>query len=149
MSFNNIVTMVYSLSEEPNKLSENEEAKLYIYLVNKDDSGLADVEKLLYFCETIDTSEFVYVFIENSNTFMKEADEHQVQFDYGKLVKTVSNGRPIGADPAKLESDGFNVTIKDRKFKGNEVIIEMLIYIMNTIHIHNIPGAMILIARDH
>ncbi|CAI2192783.1 16538_t:CDS:2 [Funneliformis geosporum] len=104
MSFNNIVTMVYSLSEEPNKLSENEEAKLYIYLVNKDDSGLADVEKLLYFCETIDTSEFVYVFIENSNTFMKEADEHQVQFDYGKLVKTVSNGRPIGADPVIVRS---------------------------------------------
>ncbi|CAI2180251.1 13262_t:CDS:2 [Funneliformis geosporum] len=179
MSFNNIVAMVHSLSKEPNKLSENEEAKLYIYLADKGDSGLADVEKLLYLCETsndelvylkgllkkpisVGTSEFVYVFIENSNTFMKEADERQVQFDYGKLVKTVLNGRPMGADPvivgsrplpndtlwAKLESDGFNVTIKDRKFKGNEVVIEMLIYIMNTIHVHNIPGTMILIARD-
>ncbi|PKK77453.1 hypothetical protein RhiirC2_771325 [Rhizophagus irregularis] len=54
MSLDNIVATIQSLSEESNKLSENEEANLYVYLADKD-TKLADVEKLLNLCKTNDT----------------------------------------------------------------------------------------------
>ena len=50
MSLDNIVATVQSFSEEPNKLSEEEETNLYGYLTDKD--KLADVEKLLNLCKT-------------------------------------------------------------------------------------------------
>ena len=59
MSIDNIVATLLSLSEEPNKLSENEEANLYIFLTNKD-TKLADVEKLLNLCKT-NNAKLVYL----------------------------------------------------------------------------------------
>ncbi|RGB37235.1 hypothetical protein C1646_757191 [Rhizophagus diaphanus] len=53
MSLDNIVATIQSLSEESNKLSENEEANLYVYLADKD-TKLGDVEKLLNLCKTND-----------------------------------------------------------------------------------------------
>ncbi|CAG8569398.1 6329_t:CDS:2 [Funneliformis mosseae] len=51
MSLDNIVATLQSLSEEPNKLSEEEEANLYVYLTDKN-TKLAYVEKLLNLCKT-------------------------------------------------------------------------------------------------
>jgi hypothetical protein len=51
MSLENIVVILQSLSEEPNKLSEDEEVNLCMYLTNKD-TNLAHVEKLLNTCMT-------------------------------------------------------------------------------------------------
>jgi hypothetical protein len=45
MSFNNIVNIVRSLSGELDKLSEDEEAKLYFYL-GSNETVLAEVENL-------------------------------------------------------------------------------------------------------
>ncbi|CAG8618192.1 2418_t:CDS:2 [Cetraspora pellucida] len=59
MSLDNIVNTVQSLSEEPNKLSEDEEANLYVYLTDKG-TKLADVEKLLNLCKT-NNAKLVYL----------------------------------------------------------------------------------------
>ncbi len=59
MSLDNIVVTIQSLSEESNKLSENEEANLYVYLTDKD-TKLADVEKLLNLCKT-NNAKLVYL----------------------------------------------------------------------------------------
>src|SRR4051794_24067280 len=51
MSLDNIVVIVRSLSQETNKLSENEEVSLYIYLTGEN-TKLAVVERLLKLCKT-------------------------------------------------------------------------------------------------
>ena len=51
MSVDNILNIVQSLSEEPNKLSEDEEVDLYLYFTFNG-SKLDNVEKLLNHCET-------------------------------------------------------------------------------------------------
>ena len=59
MSLDNIISTVQSLSKESNKLSEDEEAGLYVYLTDKD-TKLADVVKLLNFCKT-NSAKLVYL----------------------------------------------------------------------------------------
>ena len=59
MSLDNIVATIQSLSEEPNKLSEDEEANLYVYLTDKD-TKLTYVEKLLNLCKT-NNAKLVYL----------------------------------------------------------------------------------------
>ncbi|CAG8616644.1 1911_t:CDS:2, partial [Acaulospora morrowiae] len=59
MSLDNIINTVQSLSEEPNKLGEDEEANLYVYLTDKG-TKLADVEKLLNLYKT-NNAKLVYL----------------------------------------------------------------------------------------
>ena len=54
MSLDNIFAIIQSLSEEPNKLSEDEVASLCLYFADES-SNLATVEKLLNLCTTNNT----------------------------------------------------------------------------------------------
>ncbi|GBB94480.1 hypothetical protein RclHR1_23620002 [Rhizophagus clarus] len=52
MSLNNIQNIVHSLSDEPDKLSEDEEVNLYVYLTGNE-TVLAEVENL---CNRLQTN---------------------------------------------------------------------------------------------
>ncbi|RIA86762.1 hypothetical protein C1645_828796 [Glomus cerebriforme] len=70
MSIDNIIDIIQSLSNESNKLSEDETANLYVYLLDRN-TKLADVEKLLGLCMTNNAK---LVFLRGISKFIGEGD---------------------------------------------------------------------------
>ncbi|CAG8660548.1 17164_t:CDS:2 [Cetraspora pellucida] len=82
----NIVNTVQGLSEEPNKLSENEEANLYAYLIDKY-TELAGVEKLLNLCKT-NTAKLVYLkALSKKSVSGNVSDITSLKREFEKIVK--------------------------------------------------------------
>ncbi|PKY47258.1 hypothetical protein RhiirA4_462388 [Rhizophagus irregularis] len=115
----------------------------------------------------------VHIFVDNSNieiegkkliSALESVYENQLYIDYGRLLKTLLNGRQIGDDPVivgsrpppndsiwrKIEDFGYRVTVFDKNyaFQEKEVDNELWLSISDAIQEHKRPGIIVLVAGD-